>query len=432
MTSPPLTPGQAAPSIPGRRGGGRTTFAPRGSRYLGIAVATAVAGLPLMSPTTPGNTAPIDGLIIIAMVSLVLWSRRRQQKLRLPYSFGMSLLMVAGAVAALRAGSGQSGLTVLQDGFVLLWGATVAATVRSVANLALVVRAWSWSGIVWATILVVAKVSGVTSVAGITAQDGGRASLAFHDPNLAGSYFVTALFIILATRGVRSRVLRALGAVIVLAAIVFTGSNGALVAILIGTAVAALVGVSRKFGLMASIALACAVGALVLAARPYVDLSQVQQRASDSSQLLRDSIGRSNESSGERQQLVSEGMRLYLQGDAIGVGPGRTKATFAAESAPYVKEAHDDYVATLVERGYLGGLGLVVLIVSVAIRFGRVGWRPLSPEVREIVPYPALLLGLGCTFLASAFFYEVLHFRHLWALLGLAAGLDDTQPSGGG
>jgi O-antigen ligase len=148
--------------------------------------------------------------------------------------------------------------------------------------------------------------------------------------------------------------------------------------------------------------------------------------------LVRDSIGRSNESSDQRQQLVSEGMRLYFQGDAIGVGPGRTKATFAAESAPYVKEAHDDYVATLVERGYLGGLGLAVLIVSIAVRFGRVRWRSLSPEVREIVPYPALLLGLGCTFLVSAFFYEVLHFRHLWALLGLAAGLDDTPPPGGG
>jgi len=31
---------------------------------------------------------------------------------------------------------------------------------------------------------------------------------------------------------------------------------------------------------------------------------------------------------------------------------------------------------------------------------------------------------LGFALLASGLFYEVLHFRHLWAFLGLVAGLD--------
>jgi hypothetical protein len=64
------------------------------------------------------------------------------------------------------------------------------------------------------------------------------------------------------------------------------------------------------------------------------------------------------------------------------------------------------------------------LIVAIGIRLARVTFRPLPPDVAALVPRPEYLLGLGFALLASGFFYEVLHFRHLWAFLGLVAGLD--------
>ena len=44
--------------------------------------------------------------------------------------------------------------------------------------------------------------------------------------------------------------------------------------------------------------------------------------------------------------------------------------------------------------------------------------------VRELLPAPHFLVAMGASFLIAGLFYEVLHFRHLWAFLGLLAGLD--------
>jgi hypothetical protein len=94
-------------------------------------------------------------------------------------------------------------------------------------------------------------------------------------------------------------------------------------------------------------------------------------------------------------------------------------------------------VATLVELGLIGGVGLVVLLASVAARLARVagrrgrGMAEGGPgrsgdpgPVTVLVPSPHFLAALGAAFLMAGLFYEVLHFRHLWAVLGLVAGLD--------
>jgi len=130
--------------------------------------------------------------------------------------------------------------------------------------------------------------------------------------------------------------------------------------------VAAAVRVRKTFGPVVAIAVVALLLALAGVAGPFLDLSVIRQKAADSVQLLQDSIGRSDESGSEREILFSEGMHLFRTGDLIGVAPGRTKHTLADQAAPYVKEAHNDYVATLVERGLLGGIGLIILISAIA------------------------------------------------------------------
>jgi O-antigen ligase len=95
--------------------------------------------------------------------------------------------------------------------------------------------------------------------------------------------------------------------------------------------------------------------------------------------------------------------------------------------APYVKEAHNDYVATVLELGAIGAVGLMVLLTTVATRLQRLAggtargrWGALTAGM----PSPQFLVAMGAAFLVSGAFYEVLHFRHLWAFLGLLAGLD--------
>ena len=193
--------------------------------------------------------------------------------------------------------------------------------------------------------------------------------------------------------------------------------------------VAAIVGSWRSRGPIAATGLACAV-ALVGGRPRHVGRTgpRCRSRLPPVGPVLHDSFGRGDSSSQDRQVLFAEGQRLFWNGTLVGVGPGRTKPTLAAIPAPYVKEAHNDYMATLVELGVLGGVGLVVLIASITVRLARVAGRPRTrgeaTAVRDLLPAPQFLVAMGASFLIAGLFYEVLHFRHLWAYLGLLAGLD--------
>ena len=242
------------------------------------------------------------------------------------------------------------------------------------------------------------------------------------DPNLAANYFLISLFVVLACGRPRSRVGRASAVMILLTAVALTGSNGGLVSLCVAVFVVTIAWIWRTRGPVLGIALAalvlCALAALVSS----VDMGSLEQRAADASLLLRDSIGRGGESSGTRSTLLHESSALYQQTGLIGIGPGRTKDWLAREGAPYVKEAHSDYTASLVERGALGALGLVVLVITLLRRAMVLLVEPMRPEYTDVVRLPQMLLGAIVVVLVSASFYEVLHFRHVWALFGLIAG----------
>ena len=131
---------------------------------------------------------------------------------------------------------------------------------------------------------------------------------------------------------------------------------------------------------------------LVASRRPSprtFNVQRIVQQAQASSPLLKDSIGRQAESSGSRSTILQETARLYFTGDTpFGIGPGGTKAAFQAHQFGYVKMAHDDYAAAPVERGVLGGVALICLLVIVAARCRRIATRPLRPRVRRHLPPP--------------------------------------------
>ena len=187
----------------------------------------------------------------------------------------------------------------------------------------------------------------------------------------------------------------------------------------------ALFTLARRRGAVPAIITAAALALAVLAIAPHVHVQSIVQQAQGSSQLAKDSIGRQAESSGSRSTILSESEQLYFTGDTpFGIGPGGTKSAFQARQYGYVKMAHDDYTAALLERGVLGGIALIFLIVIVAARCRRIASRPLRPEYAGIFPRPELLGAAVIGMLISAMFYQVLHFRHLWALLGIIAALD--------
>ncbi|MEW1952680.1 O-antigen ligase family protein [Terrabacter sp. NPDC080008] len=386
-----------------------------------------VAGLPLLVPTGPGNTSPADLPILLAIGGVVLWLSRNRVRLHVPYALGVWLLLLAGAVAAFTHQDVGSTAVLAQDLFLLVWGGAVASAVRADRSLLrLVCASWSWTAAVCAGLLVVGRLAGIAWLAGQTLRDGSRSALTFGDPNLAGNYFVVSLFLVLASRYPRRRLPRAGVVALLLLAILFTGSNGAMVSTLVGLGVAAVVGAWRSRGALAALGVACvlALGASLLVTS--VDWASLQARAAAGPPVLHDSVGRGDSSSQDRQVLFHEGVKLFWNGNLVGIGAGRTKEALAAQPAPYIKEAHNDYVATLVELGLVGGVGLVVLLATVATRLARVAGRRgrRDSRTRDLLPSPHFLVAAAAAFLVSGMFYEVLHFRHLWAFLGLVAGLD--------
>jgi hypothetical protein len=398
---------------------------------LKVVLVAAIASLPFLVPAGLGNTAPSDVFLAAAIFVSALWFSSRRQAMRFPYLFPIGLSILAGALASTVAYSGAyvsvgGGLvTLIQDAFLLAWAITIANLGRDPVLLRTVTRAWAVSVTCWAALMIIGVFGHIDVLSGETARNGVRAAFTLADPNLAANYFICSLLVLRAARYPRRRVLRWLCCAVIVTAIVLTGSNGGALVLVITTVLGALFTLARRRGAAPAVIIASGLVLAALAIAPHVDVQRIVQQAQASSALLKDSIGRQAESSGSRSTILSETERLYFTGDTpFGIGPGGTKDAFQAHQYGYVKMAHDDYTAAPLERGVLGGAALICLLVIVAARCRRIASRPLRPEFADVLPRPELLGAAVIGMFVSGMFYQVLHFRHLWALLGIVAALD--------
>jgi O-antigen ligase len=387
--------------------------------------AAAIAMLPDLRPSGPGNSSPVDVMIAISIGVALLWAGYTRQELRLPYGLAVGLLMIGGSVASLAGPLPWVGLlAVVQDLVLLAWCAVLVNIARTPAALLWLLRAWAWSAFGWALILLGALATGNLALAGVTARTGVRASLTFGDPNYAANYFFVALMIVMATRIPKRRSLRMVAYAALLPALAVTGSNGGLLAFGVGLSVVAMFYVGRRWGATPLVATLCVAGVLGLFALIALQTLPIEEWARDSGvPLLRDSIGRSSQSAQERQWLITETIDLFKQGAPWGLGPGSTKPLLQTQLAPYAYQTHDDYIESIVERGVLGAFGLMLLIGSIGTRIWGVVSKPLTKAFAEVVPRTAPLLGAVVGLAVSATYYQVLHFRHVWTLLAIVAAL---------
>jgi O-antigen ligase len=390
-----------------------------------VAIAVAMFGLPLLRPGGPGNTGLVDVGLLVVLGATAAWASWTHHQLRFPYVIPIGLLISAGAIAALKAEMGPLVLLTLgQDAYVLVWGAVLANLATEAALLRSATRSLAMSGVIWACVLLVGVAGHIDALAGITAREGSRASLTLGDPNLAANYFLVCLMVLRAAQFPRRRSLRWLCCGLIIAAVAFTGSNGGALTLTLATVLGAVLGLWRRRGPGVAFVAALVLGVGGAALVSQVSLTSIALKAQASAPVLRDSIGRQAESGSSRSSLADEGIGLWKTDGLIGVGPGQTKETLQARQAPYVKEAHDDYMAAFVERGVLGGAAVLLLVGSLMVRAQRVVGRPLLPRYQDVIPRPELLAAGVAAVLVSAGLYEILHFRHVWALFGILAGLD--------
>lgn len=397
-----------------------------GERLAVGTVALAVAALPLLRPSGPGNTSPlVDGMILLAVAASLLSAGFSGVKLRLPYALAIALVMGAGALAGLLGPFAEvSLLSLTQDLFLLVWCAAFVNVARTPSGLRTILRTWAWTAIIWAGLLDVFMLTGQQTLAGVTGRWGGRAALTFGDPNMAASYYLLSLMVIAGSHYPRRRLVRAGGYLLVLLAIAFTGSNGAMVALLIGTLAAVLLLLRRRAGVVPALAASALLIVAAVGISSQVKLDDIRRVALQTGQqLLIDSVGRSDESAELREELLRASAGLYVDYAPLGLGPAATQPALKDRQSHFSRNTHNDYVAALIERGVLGAVGLLLLMSSVAVRTWSVAKGPLSVAFASVVPRPEFLVGAVLGIGVAASFYQVLHFRHVWALLGVIAAL---------
>lgn len=386
-------------------------------------VAAAIASLPLLIPPGPGNTAPADVVILAAIAATLLWAGTTRQLLRFPYLVGVGTMIAAGCVAAVFSPYPHEGaLALIIDIFLLSWGITVANVGRTDAAARFLVRAWCLTGSLWAVGLL-AFVGHNAASSGTATAEAARASFTLGEQNGAGFYFAVTILIVLAGRWPRRLLWRVPVIVCMLLDTLLTGSLAAITGLLAGLALALVVRIAARRGAAAALVLGLVLAAVGFAGSQVMQRYQVVYRAQSSQNLLvRNSIGRAQQSAWERQTITQETLHLWSTSTVLGLGPNATKSTLEQQLAPYPKEAHDDWTAALVERGVLGLAGLLLLVGEIAIRASRVGSsRRLGPGLSGGLPAPEFLVGALATMAVYSFTHQILHDRTAWTLLGILA-----------
>ncbi|MFC5744161.1 O-antigen ligase family protein [Actinomadura rugatobispora] len=431
-TAPDPGPGPEAPEEEPRA---------RGRSLVGAVLVGGIASLPMLMPfglpPGPGNTGLPDLALIVVTMTALLWAATRRVPVRWPFLVPTLLTIVAGGIAAVVNDAGA--LTLVKDLFVLLWGVSVANLARDTGLLRLAIRSWVWIGTFYALVMIAGFLIGNDTLSG-KQVDGERAMFTFGDANYASNWFICVFFIARAARVPEKAWQRWAVCGILLVAEVLTGSNGG--ALSLGIAIVAgyvfrLFREGKAHHAIAVVSLAAFAGGGGIAVISTVDIQPYLDRASEASPILRDSIGRTTGESTESRSTVfaTTVEMIERQTHPWGIGPGHTEAAMLENQETYVREAHNDYVAAVLERGFLGGVALVVLVFALLMACVRIARRDaLTPAYARVVPRPELFGALVLVFLVSGLFYETLHYRHGWAFFGLIAALhlfgrrDAVQP----
>ena len=396
-----------------------------GERIAVGATAVAVAMLPLLAPRGPANLGPIDALMAIGVFACLFWAGSSRHRWRFAYAVPMALFIAAGLLGALVGPVPGAGILAIgQDIFLLLWCWAVVNISHTPASLRVLLTTWAYSSIVWGVLLFVGVFTRNSFLSGHSAREGSRTALTFGDPNISANYYVISIMIIWASRCPRHRGLRLSAYALLLAALISTGSNSGMFSILVGVTIAAVTGVYRRTGMVPAItALAFVmVGAYLVTSN--VSIKGIQARANGSSYaFIRDGIGRGETSVAQRSTLLHESIPLFVRGGPLGEGPASTKPRLEAEMAPFVKEAHDDYLATLMERGVFGSVGLLLLLLGLAVRTSSFAGTRLRNGFAAVVVKPNALLGALAGTIVTGTVYELLHVRHVWTLFAFIAAL---------
>ncbi|MFI7402300.1 O-antigen ligase family protein [Streptomyces sp. NPDC049541] len=403
------------------------------ARTATLVACAAMVFQPILRPAGPGNSSPVDLLTVATVLVGALWAATCGRRLGAPYGVAAALLLLSGGIAGI-AGPlpGISLVNLVKELALIAWCITLYNLARRPGVLRLLTSAFAYAAVVWASVLVAATLAQITAIEGISPTEGDRKLFTLGDPNYAATYWVVSIFMVFAAQRPRARLLRWFGYAMLVWALLLCQSNGGMLELGVGLVFLATYWAYRRSGPAGAAAVVLAVvlagiGALTTNAVSEVrDWAQLSQRTE-----LVNTVGRSGTSTEQRTTLMRESLQMYEDEWLTGSGPGTTKQLFQDRQFPYAKEAHNDYIAALVERGPLGVIGLLTLVLSAAWRSVRALRAPPGSRFAAQVPRPAGLVAALLGLTVAGAYYEVLHFRFLWALLAMVAVLASApEPDG--
>ena len=397
-----------------------------------------VVGLPLLLPRGIGNSVPVDGIMLLfaAIAIAFFWARRA--RVEVPLGASYLLIVLGGTLGILGSiAPAEAGAVVLQDLYLYIWFLAVVNLILlegSERLVRLVVVAWGVTALAMAGVMV--------AIAWIypnmlylfgwpMATEYGRVMATFRDPNMAGNYLVISLFILWASPLPTRRLWKLLATIPILLAIYYTQSITALVALVAGVVVSVTVGVMRNGRIAIAAIFAVAALAVVLAAfipRTYLEGPQETTRSIASSDMFSESLGRTDTSLSLRVVRWRHAFIAFGDDIVLGIGASTSDLALHERGFPTFGEIHNDFIAGFIERGLIGGIGVIALFVMVTRRALQVG---VERSLRRSGWAPAALVGAIVTVIVSAISLETLHFRHVWMLFAVITALylrSDRQP----
>jgi O-antigen ligase len=388
-----------------------------------------VVFLPLLIPSGPGNSAPVDGFALAYLLVALLGLYRQRRSLQVPAKAAWGLIVLGSGLALATSADPPLGLlTFLVDLYLLVLLIVIASDLdRRERALRTVLTVWSAASLAWAVLLLGANLhllhTGVERILlGQTFRD--RIASPSGNPNLAASYLAVSCFVLLASPWPASRVARAAGVAVLLWAVDVTGSNGALMGVAGGALVLAFGRLLRagrtprqRLGVVGAALLLAVVAACVglrLVGVPQVGLQQLDTiAASEQRGPFANSLGRLNRSVRERLVLWESGWQHGGPRVLTGLGPGEAIDVVVNAQGGH-QGLHNDAISYAIERGVLGLLGLLALYLAL---FGAGGVLLLAPG-RGRDAYRGLAAAAVTNLLFSQS-HETLHFRHVFVLFAL-------------
>ena len=391
-------------------------------KYARGAVAISIGALPLLTPSGPGNTGPVDLAVFGAICCVLFAAFSEHIAMRLPFALPIALTILGGGIGALvHDRAGASLLDMVQILLMLFYGGVVATAAQHGPTLRWLMRWWVRVGIVSSFGLVIGVTLGIKALSGYTAREFNRAAFLFGDPNRCGLFIMLSFLIMRASQYPRRPINRYAVGCIMLVAMFYTGSNAAVVGLTVACTVSAFIGAGRRGNVVTLVAW-LAGGAVVFGTLAMtVDVQKLSSTAG-SVGILSNSLGRASKSTDSRGEILKSNTDLFFRNSFLGLGQGGTKDTLKDTGASYVKEAHNDYMAAANETGLIGMIGLVLLIALIGARVGPMLALKPPEHLLKYVPRPDLLGSAALGIAVTAALHQTLHFRHEWAYFGLLAG----------